>query len=173
MYNDPTSSSSAAAGGENSLHNAWSVLANTEQWISSTLAHSSSSSSGNNNSNNNNNAMDSAATLPSAAASNNNNNNPYVRKEVSYVCENQSATSMVVAGIFRRLKEAREMGQAHGQAERERSHTQGTIPYSMDAGCCRTPLGRLQHTHTHTHSRAHFACLDCCGCCCCFFFFYC
>lgn len=73
--------------------NAWSVLATTEEWISSTLQ---------------------AATQP-------NGQNPYTRKEVSYVCETSTEQAMIVAGIFRRLKEARLLGQRHGEQEQERA----------------------------------------------------
>jgi hypothetical protein len=76
--------------------NAWTVLATTERWISSTLA-----------------AAETAA------------GNPYTRKEVSYVCDPHAHSAMVVAGIFRRLKEARELGETHGAAEEERSVEQG------------------------------------------------
>lgn len=96
MYNSP---SDPPGNGEGS-HNAWAVLSNTEKWISNTLQ---------------------AANTGAVGA-----NNPYARKEVSYVCENQSLGSMIVAGIFRRLKDAREQGEAHGDAEIERSETQGS-----------------------------------------------
>ena len=95
MYNSP-----ADPIGEGN-HNAWSVLANTEKWISSTLQ-----------------------TANTGAAV---GNNPYARKEVSYVCETQSSGSMVVAGIFRRLREAREQGEAHGDAEMDRAEAQGSF----------------------------------------------
>jgi hypothetical protein len=78
--------------------NAWQVLATTERWISSTLA-----------------AADTGA------------GNPYSRKEVSYVCEPQRDAALIVAGIFRRLKESREEGQAHGAAEEARAVDQGTL----------------------------------------------
>ena len=85
-------------------HNAWAVLANTEKWISSTLQTANTG----------------VNTLTAA-------NNPYARKEVTYVCENQSSGSMIVAGIFRRLKDAREMGEAHGDAEVERAELLGAL----------------------------------------------
>ena len=86
-------------------HNAWSVLASTEKWISSTLQTANTGGA------------------PGA-------NNPYARKEVTYVCENQSSGSMIVAGIFRRLKDARELGETHGDAEMERAETLGA------SSCC-------------------------------------
>lgn len=41
--------------------------------------------------------------------------NPYVRKEVSYVCETGNDLAVVVAGIFLRIREARELGESHGR----------------------------------------------------------
>lgn len=93
MYNSPSDPPNESS------HNAWSVLSNTERWISSTLQTANQGSIG--------------------------GNNPYARKEVSYVCENQSASPMIVAGIFRRLKEVREQGEAHGDAELDRAEAQG------------------------------------------------
>ena len=78
-------------------NNVFSVLAHTEQWISDTLA---------------------AASTP-------NQNNPYTRKEVSYVCEQQDDGAMIVSNVFRRLREAREQGETHGQAEEERREELG------------------------------------------------
>ena len=46
--------------------------------------------------------------------------NPYTRKEVSYVCENNAGSALILAGIFRRLKEARLLGEQHGESEEER-----------------------------------------------------
>jgi hypothetical protein len=82
--------------------NAWQVLATTERWISSTLA-----------------AADTGA------------GNPYSRKEVSYVCEPQRDASLIVAGIFRRLKESREEGESHGAAEEARAVDQGMLRYIL------------------------------------------
>lgn len=66
----------------------WSALANTERWISDTLAEQSVGGS-----------------------------NPYVRKEVSYVCETTEAPVMAVAHVFRRVREARELGESHSKVE--------------------------------------------------------
>jgi hypothetical protein len=82
---------------EGSNGNMWAVLANTERWLSDTLS------------------------------SQNGQNNPYTRKEVSYVCDTSDDGAMIAAGIFRRLREAREQGELHGQAEEERLAEQGTI----------------------------------------------
>ena len=43
-------------------------------------------------------------------------NNPYARKEVSYVCETGDELIVVVGGIFRRVREARELGESHGKS---------------------------------------------------------
>jgi hypothetical protein len=89
-------------------YNAWMVIANTERWISETLKSS--------------NELASSPSSSSSSTNNNNsvNNNPYARKEVSYYCETSKETSMIVASIFRMLKEARERGEAHGVEEEER-----------------------------------------------------
>ena len=79
-------------------HNAWRVLSRTEEWISNTLMTSNAKAA----------------------------NNPYARKEVSYVCENQSNSAVAISSIFKWLKEAREQGEEHGEAEMERSQQQGT-----------------------------------------------
>lgn len=69
--------------------NVWSVLANTERWISTTLQDAQQGG------------------------------NPLSRKEVSYVCETSQDPAMVLANIFRKLKEARQLGEAHGQEQEE------------------------------------------------------
>lgn len=76
--------------------NVWSVLANTERWISSTL----------------NDAQQGG--------------NPLSRKEVSYVCETSQDPAMVLANIFRKLKEARQLGEAHAQEQEELVDASGT-----------------------------------------------
>jgi len=72
----------------NEISGVWSALAKTEQWISDTIAKSARAGS-----------------------------NPYSRKEVSYVCETTDETLMAVANIFRRVKEARELGKSHSVTE--------------------------------------------------------
>lgn len=59
--------------------------------------------------------------------------NPYTRKEVCYVCENNSGSSLILAGIFRRLKEARLLGEKHGEGEEERrmSDRQAYRPHTL------------------------------------------
>ena len=86
---------------KNAPLNAWNVLADTEAWISATLQASHD------------------------AAQQQGRPNPYTRKEVSYVCETAVDQAMITAGIFRRLKEARWLGQRHGTTENERAAQQG------------------------------------------------
>ncbi|KAG7342723.1 hypothetical protein IV203_020673 [Nitzschia inconspicua] len=77
--------------------NVWSVLANTEKWIASTLKHAEQTSS---------------------------SGNPLSRKEVSYVCETSQDPAMILANIFRKLKEARQLGETHGQDQEELAESQ-------------------------------------------------
>ena len=89
MYNSPRDPP------DNNNGNMWAVLANTERWLSDTLATQEGQ------------------------------DNPFTRKEVSYVCENSNEAAMITAGIFRRLREAREQGETHGQIEEERMMEKG------------------------------------------------
>lgn len=66
--------------------NVWAILSNTEKWISTTLSDAQKG-----------------------------NSNPLTRKEVSYVCETSNDPAMILANIFRKIKEARQLGEAHGQ----------------------------------------------------------
>jgi hypothetical protein len=95
MYDDSNSKPSSDTSKTDIV---WTTLSNTEKWIQKTLGVSSGSMS---------------------------SSNPYTRKEVAYVCETSDLTEEVVAGVFRRLREMREMGVGHGQAEQELSKTQG------------------------------------------------
>jgi hypothetical protein len=116
--NDPSSSSSSSS--KNSLpHDAWTVLAKTEAWISQTLQAVNNPSGPS--------ASPSPSTSSSSASSNNNNNNnnnPYSRKEVSYLYESSPDVGMIIAGIFRRLKEARQLGRQHGRAQQQMQQQQ-------------------------------------------------
>lgn len=69
----------------------WNALSYTEQWISETLKDSTKAGT----------------------------SNPYARKEIAYVCEMNDQSLASVAGIFRRFREAREMGERHALAEEE------------------------------------------------------
>jgi hypothetical protein len=91
--------------------NAWSVIASTERWIAETLKST--------------NQMMSSSSSSFSSSMNAAGNNPYARKEVSYYCETSNESSMIVAGIFRMLKEARERGEAHGSDEEERAELLG------------------------------------------------
>jgi len=70
--------------------NVWSILSNTEKWISNTLAESQTGT-----------------------------NNPLSRKEVSYVCETSNDPAMILANIFRKIKEARQLGESHAQDQED------------------------------------------------------
>jgi hypothetical protein len=52
---------------------------------------------------------------------------PYSRKEVSYVCETSSTVEEIVAGLFRRLREVREIGTNHGSTEEQVRIIQGAF----------------------------------------------
>jgi hypothetical protein len=80
----------------------WSALASTEKWIVQTLA-SSGGATG---------------------------SNPYTRKEVSYVCEIARESSMVVASLFRRVREARELGESHAEVAKANSIERGMAIYA-------------------------------------------
>ena len=73
----------------------WTVLSNTEKWIAETLERSN------------------RAAAPGRPAG----QNPYSRKEVSYVCDTVQDLPAVVASSFRRVKDAREMGESHGSEQ--------------------------------------------------------
>lgn len=96
--------------------NVWSVLANTEKWIASTLSDAKAGAT------------------------------PLSRKEVSYVCETSTDPAMILANIFRKLKEARELGEAHAQEQEEFVDEKGTFD-SMGVFlyffCCMSQLTSL------------------------------
>ncbi|CAB9516776.1 expressed unknown protein [Seminavis robusta] len=87
----------AAKGGGGDQANVWSVLAHTERWICETLASTETD-----------------------------NGNPYSRKEVNYVCETNADSPMIAANMFKRLREARELGQRHGKTEADHKVDQGS-----------------------------------------------
>lgn len=95
---DPSSSSGSGSSSDNDTTNVWSILAHTERWISETLASSETENGG----------------------------NPYSRKEVNYVCETQQDSPLIAANLFKRLREARQAGEFHGQTEEERLVDQGS-----------------------------------------------
>jgi len=67
-------------------HNMWNVLAHTEKWIAQILGKGASQGE-----------------------------NPFTRKEISYICELSDDDALVVAGLWRRLREGREQCELHGQ----------------------------------------------------------
>ena len=83
---------------------AWTALAQTERWISETLQNATSTST---------------------------NSNPYSRKEVSFSCDGQGNVALIIAGIWKRLYQARQQGQEHGkqqvQLEREQGKADRTV----------------------------------------------
>jgi hypothetical protein len=74
----------------------FNVLANTERWIAQTLQKSN----------------DSAKKMH--YADDKTPDNPYARKEVMYSCETGDEACGIVGGIFRRVREARELGERYG-----------------------------------------------------------
>lgn len=107
----------------------WSVLANTERWIAETLDKSNKAANDRNKKLRE--EIERKAKMHFADDKSNNNkkesssggnsgfqpqDNPYARKEVSYVCETGSELCVVVGGIFRRVREARELGESHGKS---------------------------------------------------------
>eukprot|EP00537_Pseudo-nitzschia_pungens_P003799 CAMPEP_0172361920 /NCGR_PEP_ID=MMETSP1060-20121228/5673_1 /TAXON_ID=37318 /ORGANISM="Pseudo-nitzschia pungens, Strain cf. cingulata" /LENGTH=485 /DNA_ID=CAMNT_0013084321 /DNA_START=74 /DNA_END=1531 /DNA_ORIENTATION=- len=76
--------------------NVWAILSNTEKWIANTLAEAQSG-----------------------------NSNPLSRKEVSYVCETSKDPAMILANIFRKVKEARQLGETHAQDQEALVEEQG------------------------------------------------
>ena len=135
--NNSSSNNNSDKNTESDASNVWTVLANTERWISDTLDKSNKAA-------NERNAklrkkeeeIERKSKLhfaeekqsPAAASDNNNKDgdekitnlkpkdNPYARKEVSYVCETGDELSVVVGGIFRRIREGRELGESHGRS---------------------------------------------------------
>ncbi len=148
--NNAASSSSNGSDKDSSSNtnnfNVWSVLANTERWISDTLDKSNSAETarrlrtaeGDKQQQKQQQQQQQkesklhfadekvVPTTPpsSSSSSSSQKDNPYARKEISYVCETQSDLVSVVGGIFRRVREARELGESHGRNV-EATATQG------------------------------------------------
>ena len=134
LYYQPGSNkdSDKGSGGEADSSNAWTVLANTERWISDTLDKSNKAANDRNakvreeqQQRQNKSAETKMHFADEKHSSNEEGNrmnnlppsdNPYARKEVSYVCETGDELSVVVGGIFRRVREARELGESHGRS---------------------------------------------------------
>jgi hypothetical protein len=88
--------------------NVWTVLANTEKWISDTLDKSNKSAREAK-------KMHYADDKTPDPIGRERSDNPYARKEVSYVCETGGEVVGVVGSIFKRVREARELGERHGR----------------------------------------------------------
>jgi len=99
MYEEAESSPSSSSSSSSIV---WSSLASTEKWIQETLARSQSPAS------------------PESVTK------PYSRKTLSYVCETSESMEEIVGGVFRRLREVREIGMGHGKAEEELRIVQGS-----------------------------------------------
>ncbi len=107
--------------------NVWSVLANTERWISDTLDKSNQAAK-----------IKNEGMNSQQSASISSTDNPYARKEVSYVCETGDDLAVVVGGIFRRIREAREKGENHGKSVEQQIASAGEFhndPNSQDNHC--------------------------------------
>lgn len=122
--------------------NVWSVLANTERWISDTLDKSNLAETARRLRTAEDDKQQQqqqkqqlhfadekvVPTTPSSSSSSSSSqkDNPYARKEISYVCETQNDLVSIVGGIFRRVREARELGESHGRNV-EATATQGDM----------------------------------------------
>ena len=107
--------------------NVWTILSHTEEWISQTLA---SNDTG--------------------------NGNPYSRKEVNYVCETQADAPMIVANLFKRLREAREIGERHGMDEEDRMTDQGE--FKRDIVACQMYLKMHIYIYIYIYIYGFFVC---------------
>jgi hypothetical protein len=127
-------SESGGGGGESNGANVWSVLANTERWISDTLDRSNQAEVTRQKQQQQQNKKDSKLHFADEKAEEEEQqqqqgggkNNPYARKEVSYVCETAADLAAVVGGVFRRVREARELGESHGRGVEARLGTMTT-----------------------------------------------
>jgi len=136
-YKEPTGDKSSDDGESSSdASNIWSVLASTERWISDTLDRSNKAANAHRDAEDekkkkqqqeakkkklhfadekepDDETSSSSSSLPRS-------DNPYARKEVSYVCETGEDLAVVVGGVFRRVREARELGESHGRGVESR-----------------------------------------------------
>ena len=117
--------------------NFWSALVHTERWISDTLNRSNQAEISRQQQqqqqqqqqNDNGQTMHFADEKKDSGIK----DNPYARKEVSYVCEIGSDLASVVGGIFRRVREARELGERHGRDVESRLGSSSSSSSSSDA----------------------------------------
>lgn len=120
-FDDSFSNDNDNGGGDNF----WSALVNTERWISDTLDRSNQAEISRQQQQQNQNGPSmhfadekkdkTSSSSTSSSSSSSSKDNPYARKEVSYVCEIGSDLATVVGGIFRHVREARELGERHGR----------------------------------------------------------
>ena len=119
MYNspnDPPNKKPQSFGESSSSVSVWSALANTERWISNSLAsYDKNPDSG-----------------TSGDTGKNYSSNPYSRKEVSYVCETNDSLELLTADIFRRLREVRQLGESHAKTETDRNRALGEFEISIE-----------------------------------------
>ncbi|KAL7538851.1 hypothetical protein ACHAWF_006230, partial [Thalassiosira exigua] len=149
---EPKSDPSPSSDPDGGNADVWSVLASTERWISDTLDRSNRAARA---------ARDRAdeerreraKSKPhfldekkpssdgdgdgdaSAPARNElpRSDNPYARKEVSYACETGADAAAVAAGVFRRVREARELGERHGRELGADARAMPTVRVDLDA----------------------------------------
>lgn len=124
--NNNSDDASSSGSADNSNANVWSVLANTERWISDTLDRSNEAANARRDAELKR-EEEKKKSMPhfmdekgqgqeeEKKASMPRSDNPYARKEVTYVCETGDELAVVVGGIFRRVREARELGESHGR----------------------------------------------------------
>lgn len=100
FYNPDSDNKNDPSGSDNDFPDSviWKSLSDTEKWIAQTL--------------------DSVNT-------DNAKSNPFARKEVTYVCDTTSEIPEFVSRVFLRLKEMRELGEAHGKNEVRNALEQG------------------------------------------------
>mmetsp|Transcript_24365 Transcript_24365/g.24631 ORF Transcript_24365/g.24631 Transcript_24365/m.24631 type:complete len:524 (-) Transcript_24365:8-1579(-) len=111
--------------------NVWSVLTTTEKWICQTLADAAQTPGIKKGRTNHKKEGKGDKDDDNIKKNTNTNTNPFSRKEVHYVCETSNNVAIIVASIFRNIKEAREIGEAHGHG-----HDQ-------------------DHDHDHDHDQDH------------------
>lgn len=157
-YKEPSSNDigdNESSDGANANANVWSVLANTERWISETLDRSNDAARAANERRDAEEAKreqleeeqqqkkkmhfadekqqseDEQEKSKRKKKRLPRSDNPYARKEVTYVCETGSELASIVGGMFRRVREARELGEGHGrgvEARRENAASAAQRP---------------------------------------------
>mmetsp|Transcript_35188 Transcript_35188/g.84899 ORF Transcript_35188/g.84899 Transcript_35188/m.84899 type:complete len:501 (-) Transcript_35188:185-1687(-) len=129
-YKEPSSDGKSGPDAPDNNANVWSVLANTERWISDTLDRSNRAELKRQQQQQQQQQAENKKPMhfadekkePTSSSSSEQGagDNPYARKEVTYVCETGDELSVVVGGIFRRVREARELGESHGRGVESR-----------------------------------------------------